>query len=96
MNDIEIPKYTIISYVRDGKGRPRGAIVAVRGENGEGFRVGYSLCNKIDRFSKSMAVKIALGRAAAGRPPGSEGEPLPHLIRRNIPAFLERCARYYP
>lgn len=96
MTEVEIPKHTIISYVRDNKGRPQGALIAVREENGKGYRVGYSLCNKLDRFSKAMAVKIALGRAAAGRPPSSEKEPLPHLIRRNIPAFIERCARYYP
>lgn len=94
MTEIEIPKHTIISYVRDNKGRPRGALIAVREENGKGYKVGYSLCNKLDRFSKAMAVKIALGRAEVA--PAREEETLPHLIRRNITAFLQRCERYYP
>lgn len=83
-----IPKYTVIQYIRDKNNNPRGVLVAVKHENG--FRIGYSLCNKKDRFNKNMALKIALGRANAM----SDG-PIPHPVDRMLEEFTNRCKRYY-
>lgn len=90
MADFEIPKYSVIQYVRNNKRIPHGVIVAVKCE--DGFRIGYSLCNKKDRFNKRMALKIALGRAEIGsfyvvQPP--------HPVAKIVPAFVERCKKYY-
>lgn len=92
MTGVEIPKFTIISYIRDRKRRPLGALVAIKDASGRGFRIGYSLCNKQDRFSRSTAVKIALDRANGQ---SDEQTNPPHIVRRSIPSFMERCSRYY-
>ena len=81
MKDYYIPKHTVIQYVRDKKGIPYGVVVAIKSENG--FDIGYSLCRKNDRFSKDMALKIAIGRAEL-----SVGD-LPHSVRHMLPAFRE-------
>lgn len=93
MVDFEIPKHTVIQYVRDKKRIPRGVIVAVKHFNG--FICGYSLCNKKDRFSKKMALKIAIGRANIISSSVVEDTNIPHEVRRVIPSFVERCKKYY-
>lgn len=103
MKDYTIPKHTVIQYVRDKKGVPYGVVVAVKVE--DSYRLGYSLCNKKDRFSKDMALKIALGRAemsgdsdfAFSTCGGFMGEAtkVPHPVRKMIPAFTDRCKKYY-
>ena len=90
MEDVMIPQHTVIQYVRCNKNIPHGVLVAVKCENG--YRLGYSLCNKKDRFNKRMALKIALGRADNN---AVVGEPTPHPVRKMIPAFLDRCKKYY-
>jgi hypothetical protein len=99
MEDVTIPQHTIIQYVRTHKNIPRGVLVAVK--CGDGFRLGYSFCNKKDRFNKRMALKIAFGRADAiyksmdMSPNGWFGEHTPHPVKKMIPAFLDRCNKYY-
>lgn len=90
MEDVKIPQFTVIQYVRGRKNIPHGVVVAVKVS--DGFRLGYSLCNKKDRFNKRMALKIALGRAETNQMVGSE---TPHPVRKMMPAFLDRCKRYY-
>lgn len=87
-----IPKYTIIQYVRK-KRIPYGVLVAVRHDpgHGDGFFISYSLCSKKDLFNKRMALKIALGRASTGY----NGDSIPHPVKKMIPAFYERCKKYY-
>jgi hypothetical protein len=91
MVDLDIPKHTVIQYVRDKKRIPRGVIVAVK-HLGLGFICGYSLCNKKDRFSKKMALKIAIGRA---NNTSVVEEEVPHEVRKVLPSFIERCKKYY-
>lgn len=103
MEDVTIPQHTVIQYVRTRKNIPHGVLVAVKCE--DGFRLGYSLCNKKDRFNKRMALKIALGRAemssdsdfAFATCGGFMGEStkVPHPVRKMIPAFTTRCNKYY-
>lgn len=103
IDDVEIPKHTVIQYVRDKKRVPYGVIVAVKNpadcSNSNGFTIGYSLCNKKDRFSKKMALKIALGRANIV-PKACDEDTLgvglsAHTIIKMIPAFTDRCKKYY-
>lgn len=90
---IMIPKHTIIQYIRYNNGDPRGVLVAVKFENN--FRIGYSLCNKKDRFSKDMALKIALGRAYTGNPNCVIPLGTPHPINKALGEFASRCKKYY-
>jgi hypothetical protein len=90
MTDLTIPKFTVIQYVRNKKRVPYGVLVAFK--VGSGFICGYSLCNKNDRFNKKMALKIAIGRANTRSVIIEEA---PHDIRKMLPAFFDRCKRYY-
>lgn len=76
-----IPKHTVIQYVRNKKRVPYGVIVAVKTD--EGFSMGYSLCNKKDRFEKKMALKIALGRALWGNGVANKSQNKPHFCKEN-------------
>lgn len=97
MNNAMIPKYTVIQYVRDKNGSPRGVLVAVK--NGDyvgvqGFKIGYSLCNKKDRFSKKMALDIAIGRAEESDNFDLR-KPYPREVENMFVPFFERCKKYY-
>jgi len=94
MEDATIPQHTVIQYVRTRKNVPHGVLVAIKCE--DGFRMGYSLCNKKDRFNKRMALKIALGRAEVQPICGPDTAiPVPHPVAKMIPAFTTRCNKYY-
>jgi hypothetical protein len=82
--------HAVIQYVRNKKGRPTGVIVAIKSD--QGFNVGYSLCNKKDRFDREMALKIAFGRAELHNQIPAE---VPREICRIIPDFIARCKKYY-
>jgi hypothetical protein len=91
MTDLTIPKFTVIQYVRNKKRVPYGVLVAMK--VGSGFICGYSLCNKKDFFNKKMALKIAIGRANTCSVVIEKA--LPHEVRKMLPAFFDRCKRYY-
>lgn len=91
MNRFIVPKYTVIKYLRDKKRNPRGVIVAVKLPNGD-VSVHYSYCNnKLDKFNKNTALKIAVGRALTN---ASGGVPPRHVVNE-IDQFNERISRYY-
>jgi len=48
----------LVEYYRDKKGNPRGVVVSI----GPGV-VGWSLCSKLDVFTKDQAKNIAFHRA---------------------------------
>lgn len=83
-------EHYVIQYVRKKDGRPLGAIVAVKGEHG--FRIGYSLCSRKDRFKKETGLKIAFGRADTWSVIPRD---TPKEILAVLPAFIARCKRYY-
>jgi hypothetical protein len=94
MTDFIVPKHSVVQYVRNNKRIPYGVVVGVK--TPEGFALGYSLCNKKDRFNKKMALKIAIGRASYnGCKSASVAEQEPHDIRKIMPTFFERCKKYY-
>jgi hypothetical protein len=92
MEEITIPKHTVIQYVRNNKNIPQGVLVAIKSE--DGFRIGYSLCNKKDRFNKRMALKIAIGRAEFSSDPAVVSV-MPHPVKKMASAFWARCRKYY-
>lgn len=93
---MKIPAKTIIKYIRKGKRVPYGVIVAVKRPDGE-ISVDYALCKKGDRFTKDMALEIAIGRAMnlKGKNDESCSRNLPHSVMREIDKFNERAAKYY-
>jgi hypothetical protein len=88
---MNVPQYTIIKYIRDKNKIPQGVLVAIK--TGDGYNIGYSLCNKYDRFEKRMALEIAVGRANTNTIAFAQN--LPHVVAKNLPDFLIRCAKYY-
>jgi hypothetical protein len=90
-----IPEKSVIQYIRDENKNPRGVLVAVKQD--ESYKVGYSLCNKKDRFQKKMALKIALARAV--QTPFNLEQKLDfdagRVVRNMLPKFVERCKKYY-
>lgn len=89
--DVMIPEKSIIKYLRDKDGRPRGVLVAVRLPD-DVISVNYSLCNKNDKFIKSMGLKIAFGRAFRS---GICENLLPYCVAEEIEAFNLRVEKYF-
>lgn len=105
MNDVVIPQHTVIKYVRNNKRVPQGVVVAVKQPNGD-IVVDYSYCSgKRDRFVKSTALKIAIGRALAFRETESGNttkelkkvmRKIPHKIYKElVGGFNKRLEKYY-
>ena len=92
---MKIPPQTIIKYIRKGNKTPYGVIVAVKRQDGE-VSIDYALCKKGDRFTKAMALEIAIGRAISyrGRTKDSS-RTLPRSIAKEMNEFDERAAKYY-
>jgi hypothetical protein len=90
---MNIPPYTLITYLRDKNHNPKGVLVAVKKGNRGNFHIGYSMCRKDDTFDKSMGVKIALGRAETEN--YETFSRTPHAIRKILIGFVRRCERYY-
>lgn len=54
---------TLIKYIRNKKGQPRGVAVAVR--DGDEVCYGFSLRNPLDKWDKHKGIEIATHRALA-------------------------------
>jgi hypothetical protein len=90
----------ICQYIKDNRGRRRGMIVAEKSFITGEITIGWSLCNKKDKFNKKRAHFIALGRALNSKNVYSE-----RGIYLNIPKiivdeiiqnkFLDRTRRYF-
>jgi hypothetical protein len=86
-----IPKHTVIRYLRDKNRVPYGVLVAVKHRSG--YLMGYSQCKRGDKFSKEMALRIAVGRAMENSWPASHM--LPREVYRAMGDFITRCNKYY-
>ena len=54
------------------------------------FYVGYSLCNREDRFDKHLSLKIASERAKM-----MSVKDVPLSIKEDFKKFIDKCKRYY-
>lgn len=92
INDIRV-------YTRDQKGAPTGLLIALPSKRpGSKYHIGWSKTKvSEDRFNKSRAVQIAVGRLEAAENEGVEilEAKMPHQIRKILPKFQERCKRYF-
>jgi hypothetical protein len=75
---------TLIRYIRNRRGEPRGVAVVLRDE--DEICYGYSLCNPVDRWDKQKGLKIAVSRAL------SKNYDLPEA--ENTLKELEDCFRH--
>jgi hypothetical protein len=86
----------LVEFVKNKRGKKIGAVVAVGPLN-----VGYSLCNKKDKFDKDLAVEIARGRAEVSPVGYGWGVDyanvlnVPHTVRPTVEKMLNRVKRYY-
>jgi len=83
---------SLIQFVRDRKGQPRGLVVATIID--DEIRLGWSYTNTKagDRFNKNRAFQIALGRAETGQ---GNNVVTPHSVRRVMDRIAVRAERYY-
>jgi len=75
----------LIKYIRDSHRRPKGVVIST----GEG-EVGYSLCNKKDKWNRETALRIAFGRAVEGF-----DHAIPDSAYLAYYEMLDRSDRYY-
>lgn len=78
-------------YITRGKKPDRcGILIAIKSDKPLGFSIGWSLCNKKDKFCKYMGLAIAYGRAEIGSKVN-----IPYSILNFYQRFLVRCGKYY-
>ena len=75
----------LVKYVRDSKRRPVGVVVAT----GK-YKVGWSLCDKKDKWDKKVGVALAAGRASL---PKTE-DPAQTVIKA-VKNMKSRAVAYY-
>lgn len=85
---------TLIKYIRNKKGEPRGVVVAVRNLDHVGY--GYALCSPKDKWCKIKGLRIALTRAST-----LKDYPLPtvstteEIITKEFEALSKRAVKYF-
>ena len=91
-------KNAILQYIKKGKKCPKlvGVMVALKDLDGK-VGIGVSRCNlKKDKFSKSMGMAIAFGRAHKNiNDPHYHGMDFLVPKMKNVEAFKERAKRYF-
>jgi hypothetical protein len=89
----------IRTYVRNAKGHPIGIIIATKSiREGHKYHIGWSKANvKLDKFNKTIALQIAIGRLKAAEDIGTAyiATKMPHQIWKQIDRFVNRCDRYF-
>jgi hypothetical protein len=101
---MSMPEDFLVQYVRNENKVPIACMVGLRTyfepEKPE-IRIGVSICNKRDEFSKAVAFKTAYDRCIMNRNSifnFEEGRPLFKRLRTTIkalPAFKKRCEKYF-
>ena len=81
---------TLIQYSRKKNGQLNGCMVATVVDNK--VKIGYSKCNKIDRFSKAFARQLAVDRMNSNR---VSFENIPESMTKDAAKFIMRIKTYY-
>jgi len=92
-----MPDMQLIHYLRKGKtsetiGVPIGLLLGTKLGSGI-VKVSWSFCHRKDSFTKRTARIKATARTFF--PEGMDRRNIPHPILKAMPAFIERCARYF-
>lgn len=90
----------IIEYVKERKRhRDQKVGVLVAQSNANKINIGWSKVTlskggkRVDNFDKDLGVTIARGRI--GKEIILKSQVIPHVIRKQIPKFQERCLKYF-
>ena len=86
-------QHTLIRYIRNKKGQPRGVVVALRDNNEVCY--GYSICNPIDPWNKHRGLKIATARALAREYELPKAENTNKLIMEGYANLSKRAVNYF-
>jgi hypothetical protein len=84
---------TLIRYIRNKKGQPRGVVVALRDNNEVCY--GYSICNPIDPWNKHKGLKIAVARALAREYELPKAENTTKQIMEGYVNLSKRAVNYF-
>ena len=90
MNTIDKPMLT--QFVRDRKGQPRGMVIATVIDNEIRFGWSYTNTKAGDRFNKTRAIQIALGRAEVGM---GMTVKIPHAVNKVYARMTPRAFSYF-
>ncbi len=64
VNELLVPGKAIYQFVRDKRGMAKGVVTLHQDPEAPGvYRIGWSLCNKLDRFNKLVGLDKALKRS---------------------------------
>lgn len=83
------------------RGKRKGVLVAYVDDcDPHHYLVGWSLCNKTDKFDREQGLTIAMARAITWSVRGKytdEKKPLdiPVTVQKHLKDFLARCDRYF-
>lgn len=86
-------EHTLIRYIRNKKGQPRGVVVALRDNNEVCY--GYSICNPIDPWNKHKGLKIAVARALAREYELPQAENTTKQIMEGYVNLSKRAVKYF-
>ena len=75
----------LVKYVRDSKRRPVGVVVAT----GK-YKVGWTLCDKKDKWDKKVGVALATGRASLPK-----NEVPAQTVTKAVTAMKARAVAHY-
>lgn len=96
MCDGDVWHDVMLQYIRDKRRGRRGVMVGVIDTFAENptVRIGFSMCNKKDRFNSEIGTTMAYLRAnkwvSDGRSPN-----IPSSVAPQIKYFAGRCAKYF-
>ena len=77
----------LVKYVKKGIHNKKVGVVVATGK----YNIGYSLCNKLDKFNKERALEIATGRAKVH---DFQGE-VPDSIKDTFFEMQDRASHYF-
>ena len=83
---------SLIQFVRDRKGQPRGVVVATVIDNKVKFGWSYTNTKLGDRFNKMRGLQIAFGRAEVGQ---CEMVRTPHSVTKVLKKMTDRANKYF-
>jgi hypothetical protein len=84
---------SLVQYVRTKHGKPRGVVVAFRDITSGVIRIGWSLCNKRDKFDKDIGKYQASQRASYMY--GTQYEVIPHTIAPVYETVRQRAELFF-
>lgn len=86
-------RWGIRQYIRRNN-KIVGLMIAAKNADGD-IVIDYSLCSSKDRFDKSLAEKIAMGRVFTTNSKSQLKRILPPSILQDYTEFVARCERYF-